>query len=130
MAQPVHCDFTGQESHLADVLVSQIANGDTTAWCFTHYVDVCQAVLDTAQAAVAEAAQADQEATARLEGSQPGPGETDSGDGPPAAPTEPDAATGPDDGPPGTSGDQSTEAGLGGPEADAAEEPTATTVTA
>lgn len=127
MAQPVHCDIQGQEPHLADVLVSQIANGDTTAWCFTHYVDVCQAVLDTARETAAEAARTDQEAEARLEGAQPGAGEEpvhpEAGDGPAFQPSQP----GPDDGPAGEAGDQPEQAGLAGPEAGSEEEPTATT---
>ncbi len=50
MAQRIHCDYTGC-GRLADVMTSRLADGDTTAWCFEHYVAVCQAVVAEAQAA-------------------------------------------------------------------------------
>src|SRR5437868_14011443 len=114
MAQPVHCDMQGTEAHLADVLVSMIANGDTSAWCFTHYLDVCQAALDTATEAAAFAASQDQEAVDRLAGATPGPGEATADETAQAAPTAPAEPTGPDGGPSGEAGDQPDQAGLGG----------------
>ena len=68
MAQPIHCDYQG-EPHLADTLVSRIANGETLAWCDPHYVEVCRAIADAV--GDAEAAAADAEALARLEGENP-----------------------------------------------------------
>lgn len=58
MAQPIHCDAEG-EHHLADVLVSRIANGETLAWCDPHYIDVCRAIIEAVDAAEREAADAD-----------------------------------------------------------------------
>lgn len=63
MAQPIHCDAQG-ESHLADVLVSNLHDGSTTGWCAAHLVEWCAAVAS--QAAEAEAAQVAAEAEARL----------------------------------------------------------------
>jgi hypothetical protein len=57
MAQPIHCDAHNRE-HLADVLVSQIANGDTAAFCFAGYIDVCRALVEDVEAQAAEAARA------------------------------------------------------------------------
>lgn len=126
-AQPVHCDIQGQDPHLADVLVSQIANGDTTAWCFTHYVDVCQAVLDTARETAAEAAATDQEAADRLEGvTAPDQSAVIEGE-PQAAPTGPAEPAGPDGGPGGEAGDQPDQEGLAGSPGDTAEEGQPTT---
>jgi len=55
MAQPIHCDAHNRE-HLADVLVSQIANGDTAAFCFAGYIDVCRALVADVEAQAAEVA--------------------------------------------------------------------------
>ena len=117
MAQAIRCDIQGEPDHLADVLVSQIANGDTTAWCFTHYVAVCQAVLDSAAEAEAQAAQAAQEAADRLAGSAPGPGEVSGPETPEAEPGAPSPSPEPADGSGGAEGDQPDQEGLGGQEA-------------
>lgn len=110
MAEPIRCDWTDAQPHLADVIVSRISGGpiETTAWCNDHYLAVCLAVVQAA--AEAEAA-TDAEATARLEavgapdpsGSEPssaeapvGPGEpTNDGD---AAETADQDQQPPDDG--------------------------------
>lgn len=44
MAQTIHCDVHGRQ-HPADVLVSQIANGDTMAACFLGYVELARALV-------------------------------------------------------------------------------------
>jgi len=69
MAQAIHCDGEGHLEVLADVMVSNLANGDTSAWCFAHYVDVSRALVDTFDQAVAEKEAA--EVAARLEGITP-----------------------------------------------------------
>ena len=117
MAQPIHCDDTANPQHPADVMVSQLANGDTTAWCFTHYVDVCRAVIATVEETVAEAAATDQDALARLEGVTP-PADDDL-----VAELEerfrgtPALQSGPDDGPAGEAGPEPVQEGLGATEA-------------
>lgn len=116
MAQPIHCDDQANPQHPADVMVSQLANGDTTAWCFTHYVDVCRAVIATVEETVAEAAATDQDALARLEAV-----EAPTGDEEPGAYAMADAAgfqgqAGPDDGPAGEAGPEPVQEGLGGTE--------------
>ena len=63
MAQAIHCDVHGGE-HLADVLVSQLANGETMAACSSGYLDLCRAYVAAADQAEAEAT--DAEATDRL----------------------------------------------------------------
>lgn len=71
MAQPIHCDWTGHLDALADVMVTNMANGDTSAWCFPHYVEVCRATVETFDQGVAEAEAA--EVAQRLEGVTPPP---------------------------------------------------------
>jgi len=116
MAQAVHCDHQGSDTHLADVLVSQLANGDTTAWCFTHYVDVCQAVLDTVAATEAEAAQAAADANARLEGVTPPAGQDEPEEVTSAGLAGFSDPTGPDDAGAGQEGPEPVQEGLGGTE--------------
>src|SRR6266540_4366806 len=95
MAQAIHCDGPG-ETHLADVLVSRIDNGDTTAWCFAHYVDVCRAVVESAEQASRErgagraASRPDRRRPGGVPGRPPGPESVASGPrGPPASEAEP-----------------------------------------
>lgn len=57
MAQPIHCDVHGQD-HLADVLVSQLATGDTMAACSAGYLELCRAYVEAAEAAEREATDA------------------------------------------------------------------------
>lgn len=114
MANAIHCDVHGQ-AHLADVLVSQLANGETMAACSAGYLELCRAFVaasDQAEAdqVAAEAAdrlaavtppdvQADPEPQA--ETGQDGPGEAQ--DGPGRAEGDPGApeATQADDAAPG-----------------------------
>lgn len=65
MAQPITCDVH-ERQHLADVLVSQIATGDTMAACGPGYLELCRALVEAADAPEVEASTAD--ALARLEG--------------------------------------------------------------
>jgi len=58
MAQTIHCDVHGR-SHPADVLVSQIANGDTMAACFAGYVELARALVADAEVRAAELAAAE-----------------------------------------------------------------------
>lgn len=95
MATPIPCDWEGCPN-LADVLVSDIANGDGNGWCGPHYLEVCRQVAMAADdaAAEAEAREADADALRRLEslGTAPDPTASDeSSDG-----------TGAPDGGPGT----------------------------
>lgn len=88
MAQPIHCDAEG-ESHLADVMVSELDGSSTLAWCHEHYIAVVQAIAQAI--ADAEAAATDAEATDRLAGvtappdppTSPG---SSAADGPPVEP--------------------------------------------
>lgn len=57
MAQPINCDGAG-EGHPADVLVSRLDNGETTAWCDLHYIEVCRAIVDAVEAAERDATDA------------------------------------------------------------------------
>ena len=43
MAQPIYCDWEGCDEP-ADVMVSQLANGDTLAWCNPHWGQVLLAM--------------------------------------------------------------------------------------
>ena len=128
MAQPIHCDATGLDQHPADVLISQLATGDTSAWCFPHYVEACQAVIETVRETWAEAAAADTAAADRLEGTAPGPGESATAEADPPGSQEAPAATGPDGGPDRPAGDQPQEESLGSPAPDG--EAAATSATA
>lgn len=67
MATPIPCDYAECEA-LADVLISDLANGDGYGWCGPHYLAVARSMVEAADAADAdaEAAQADAEAEARL----------------------------------------------------------------
>lgn len=128
MAQPIHCDDTANPQHPADVMVSQLANGDTTAWCFTHYVDVCRAVIATVEETVAEAAATDQDALARLEAvSAPADQETPPGELPASGEASVDSPF-PGDPWPGEAGPEPVQEGLGatetGEEAEGAPEST------
>lgn len=68
MATPIPCDWDGCDQ-LADILVSDITNGDGNGWCGGHYLEVCRMVSATADeaAATAEAQATDDAAVARLE---------------------------------------------------------------
>lgn len=116
MAQAIHCDGEGHRDAAADVLVSRLENGETSAWCFDHYVEVCAAIVATVEQARAEAAAADTEALARLEAvgaAQAGK----AGDVDPEAEAEPGpGGEFPLDGVTGPAGDVADQAGLGGPE--------------
>lgn len=116
MAQAIHCDTTDHADVLADVMVSQTANGDTSAWCFPCYVEVCRQVVETVEATVREATAA--EAEARLAGVTPPDGSDQEPDGSSDTPG-PGQVSGPPD--LGVSsfhpeGDQPVQEGLGGPE--------------
>lgn len=89
MAEPIRCDYLEADPHLADVILSRIANGpaETTAWCNDHFLVVCRAVVDAAAAAEAEAT--DDAAVAALEGSIPPTTSESSSDAGGAAPGEP-----------------------------------------
>lgn len=63
MAQPIHCDAEG-DSHLADVMVSELDGSSTLAWCHEHYIAVVQAIAQAIVDQEAQAAEAD--ALARL----------------------------------------------------------------
>jgi len=70
MAQTIHCDVHGRE-HSADVLVSQLANGDTMAACFLGYVELARALVADQDVRDAEAmAQAAREAASSPEAAQ------------------------------------------------------------
>lgn len=49
MAQAIHCDFEGHREGLADVMLSQLENGDTSAWCYPHFIAYCAAVMEQAE---------------------------------------------------------------------------------
>lgn len=116
MAQAIHCDGEGHREALADVMVSRLENGETTAWCFDHYIELCRSMVVAADAAAAElAAQAEAdesaaEATRRLElvAERQAAKAGESAGSPEAA--------GPDGGSAGPAGDESLQGGLGGPE--------------
>jgi len=54
----IFCDATDCGTY-ADVLVSQLANGDTMAWCGTHFVQMCAAVAESTVNAEADEAAAE-----------------------------------------------------------------------
>lgn len=107
MAQTITCDVHGNE-HPADVLVSQLTGpGETFAACADGYVEMCRAIVATADQPEVDATDAD--ALARL-GVDPEPNPTEppesSGEGDPPAepptndvdepePTEPDPSATP-----------------------------------
>lgn len=90
MAQPITCDVHGNE-HIADVLVSQLANGSTFAACADGYLEMCRAVV--AGAGPSEADIADADALARLDAAGAGssfptsPSSSDAGEAPAEPPT-------------------------------------------
>jgi hypothetical protein len=88
-AQAIHCDWEGHLDALADVMVTRLENGDTTAWCFPHYVEISRAAVDTFDAAIA--AQQDAEVAERMAGVSPPSGADPGGDagGAPASPGAP-----------------------------------------
>lgn len=94
MATPIPCDFEGCDQ-LADILISDIANGGGYGWCGPHYLAVARAMIEAADgaAAKAEADQADADAVARIEAL-----------GDPADPTGSDASSDVDDPPGGEPG--------------------------
>ena len=105
MATPIPCDWQGCTS-LADMLTSDLANGDGFGWCGPHYLDVCRQLIESvdAAAAAAEAQAADDEAVARL--AQLGRDQDPTGSA-----ASSDGAGAPDDGagtPPGDGLDQDT----------------------
>lgn len=88
MAQPITCDVHGR-AHPADVLVSQIATGETFAACADGYLDMCRAVVDAADQVEREATDAAALAVlADTEPAEPFPtsGESSGADAPPAEP--------------------------------------------
>ena len=101
MATPIPCDWDGCDG-LADVLVSDITNGDGNGWCGPHYVEVCRQVVHAVDdaAATAEAQEADAQALARLAALG---GPTD----PTASGPSSDAIEAPDDEPGTPGGDES-----------------------
>jgi len=66
MAQTIHCDVHGR-SHPADVLVSQLANGETMAACFPGYVELARALVADAEVQAAEALAAELTSPAGIE---------------------------------------------------------------
>lgn len=88
MAQPIQCDAQG-EPHLADLIVTRIATGETLAWCDPDYVVVCRAIAEAVDEA--ERDQAAAEAATRLgavtaPSVPPTSGESSSAGDPPAEP--------------------------------------------
>jgi hypothetical protein len=77
MAQAIHCDVHGRD-HLADVLVSQIATGDTMAACFLGYVELARALV--ADSDVRDAAEAASSAADTVAGVDPDQAEVDATD--------------------------------------------------
>lgn len=65
MAQTILCDYTGC-GELADVIVSNLENGETVAWCGPHYIEAAIAIADSV--ANGEADQAAAAAESALEG--------------------------------------------------------------
>lgn len=116
MAQTIHCDGTDHRDVPADILVSRIANGDTSAWCNDHFLEFCLAVVQAAEAAEAELRSTDQAALANLEGSGPGPGAAASDGDPDALGAGFPGAAEPDDGPGGQAGPESVQESLGATE--------------
>lgn len=122
MAQAIHCDGEGHRDAMADVLVSRIENGDTSAWCMDHYVELCRAVVETFEAAEREATEA--EALARLETAGaaaqakagPGPELYDPSEGSPDPVPDPGVQTFRQE------GDESVQEGVGGTETGASPE--------
>jgi len=94
----IECDLHNRE-HLADVLFTRLANGETVGACEAGFVQFCQGIA--ALAADAEATAADDDALARLDGvtapeAFPTPPTWSGGDDPEAElPSQPDS--GPDD---------------------------------
>lgn len=125
MASPIHCDVHGQ-AHLADVLVSQLASGDTMAACSEGYLELCRAFVAQAeaQAAAAEADATAADAADRLEAAGPlSSGESsDAADQPPGPPT---SAVDGSEATEGTETPAQGEAAPGGPSLAPLEEPTA-----
>lgn len=70
MAEPIRCDVHNLD-HLADVLVTQTANGETFAACHEGYLATCRALV--AQVDAAEADATDAAAVAALEDAGPAP---------------------------------------------------------
>lgn len=74
MATPILCDVHGQ-AHLADVLVTQLENGDTLGACSAGYAELARALVEAIDAPEREAT--DTEAVRRLGGDgDPEPGRT------------------------------------------------------
>lgn len=115
MATPIPCDYTDCPAP-ADMLVSDLTNGDGFGWCGPHYMAVIRAMVEAADdaASTAEAQAATDEAVARLErlaaapdptGSEPS---SDAGEAPAESPGTPDDGGGDQDssdGPAADSGD-------------------------
>lgn len=125
MANPIYCDVHGQ-SHVADFLVSRLADGDSIGACGAAYVELCRLVVEQADAP--EVAETTEDAVARLEAmgdpTDPptSPESSDAGDPAPEPPTrraggsksadvgsetspDPDAALGPSEEPVGDAGE-------------------------
>ncbi len=77
MAQAIHCDVHGRQ-HPADVLVSQLANGDTMAACFLGYVELARALV--ADQDVRDAAAAAETAAVAAQAGDPDQAEVDATD--------------------------------------------------
>jgi len=60
MAHEIHCDVHDR-SHLADVMVTQLANGETFAACTAGYAEMCRAIVDAMNAEEQDAAAAEAE---------------------------------------------------------------------
>jgi hypothetical protein len=71
MAQPILCD-QHDRAHAADVLVSQLANGETFGACGAGFLEFCRSLVEQADQEEADATAAD--VAARLEGITPPPG--------------------------------------------------------
>jgi hypothetical protein len=114
MAQPMHCDWQGHTDALADVLVTQIVTGDTSAWCFPHYVEISRAAVATFDDEVAKVEAADDAALARLEAEGQAADTEADAILPDQASEAPSAGTFPDDQPAGQEGPEPEPDSLGG----------------
>lgn len=107
MAEPIRCDVHNLD-HLADVMVVQLANGDTMAACHDGYLALARAFVTAADATEAEADATAADAVAALDGEHPTfPTPEPSSDADAPAPEPPTNGAG---------GDEPAEAGTDTPE--------------
>lgn len=70
MAQTIRCDYT-ECPELADVIVSNLENGETVAWCGPHYIEAAIAIADSVASAEADQAAAGAERALEAAGQAP-----------------------------------------------------------